>query len=222
MSNFTLTTPKPVGPLTAIDIPTNVLSMMACGLHRATFGQAYALMPELKELFDSAPIPEEHRSQYVVDVKIHMLMPNQWPCVPNWHCDNVRRDENGLLDYNSTIDSRRYPMFIWLSGNPVTEFLAKEIDMRFVPKSHGQVAGYIDSIRGEMEYHESQSLFQSLEAQRWYEFDTATPHRGTMSRSNQWRIFCRLVPNILLEGRPSRNPLRRHAQVYLDSARFSW
>lgn len=41
-------------------------------------------MPDLKPLFDSCPIKDG-----VIDVKIHMLMPNQYPCIPNWHYDLV-------------------------------------------------------------------------------------------------------------------------------------
>lgn len=75
-------------------------------------------MPELKDTFDSAPIfPYE---DYIVDVKIHMLMPNQYPCIPNWHYDNVPRDENFKQRFDLIDESKT--MFLWVSSEPLTEF----------------------------------------------------------------------------------------------------
>ena len=48
-----------------------------------------------------------------------MLMPNQYPCIPNWHYDNVPR-VNGVQDFSKV--KLYYPMYLWLSGPPFTEF----------------------------------------------------------------------------------------------------
>lgn len=88
------------------------------GLYHCPLGQAYKLMPELTEILDEAPI--EAHEYYVVDVKIHMLMPGQWPCIPNWHHDNVPRNEKGEKDYTKVDLSKK--MLLWVSGEPLTEF----------------------------------------------------------------------------------------------------
>jgi len=63
---------------------------------------------------------EKEKSEYVVDVKIHMLMPKQFPCIPNWHRDFVPR----------TMDLKTIPkniskdkMYMWTSGEPKTEYI---------------------------------------------------------------------------------------------------
>ena len=97
-------------------IPEKQLSTLGCGLFHCPLDKAYDLMPQLSKVFDSAPKVEEP----IVDVKIHMLMPNQWPCIPNWHCDFVPRDK----DKNRLLDKRdaSQKMYLLLSGPPFTEF----------------------------------------------------------------------------------------------------
>lgn len=77
-------------------------------------------MPEIVGfLVDSPFLMDIH--QYRFDVKVHMLMPEQWPCIPNWHCDFVPRDEQGSLKYD-LIPDNPLPMYLWLSGPPLTVF----------------------------------------------------------------------------------------------------
>jgi len=92
-------------------------SKQHCGVHQASVDQLIELMPDLKPLLvETFPdIP----SDYVWDVKVHMLMPSQFPCIPNWHYDNVPR-VNNKQDFDLvTPDS---PMYLWLSDEPLTEF----------------------------------------------------------------------------------------------------
>lgn len=88
-----------------------------CGVHQAEFVQLLVLMPDLTELL--ATFPDDPRD-FTWDVKVHMLMPGQYPCVPNWHFDNIPRGEDGKQDYNKVQLDK--PMYLWLSGAPFTEF----------------------------------------------------------------------------------------------------
>lgn len=37
---------------------------------------------------------------YIIDTRVHMLMPGFWPCIPGWHHDDVPRErEDGQPDY---------------------------------------------------------------------------------------------------------------------------
>lgn len=92
--------------------------MNHCGLFHTPFKEAYSLMPDLKNIFDSAPVIKNE--SYVVDVKIHMLMPNQWPCIPNWHYDHIPRDEE--LNQRFDLVEADKVMFMWVSGEPLPEF----------------------------------------------------------------------------------------------------
>lgn len=95
------------------------------GIMLCSFDKTKELMPEVSPILDDLinsglelPIDE-----YLVDVKIHMLMPNQWPCIPNWHHDFMPRDDDG-----KRLPSKASPkkMYAWISGTPLTEF--KDID----------------------------------------------------------------------------------------------
>lgn len=199
---------------TEIEIPKNINSL-PCGLFRANLIAAPDLMPELISLFDSAPIPEKEKHEWEIDVKIHMLMPNQYPCIPNWHCDNVMR-RGGKTDYAETYHNRglaNQKMLIWLSGTPCTEFLEKDLEIDFVPQSHEDIA----TIMNRKEVAKS-----FLAPQTWYSFDRFSPHRGTAGKDHCWRIFARLTHKSCLPERPKTSVIRKHSQVYLDASTFTW
>lgn len=91
------------------------------GLMLCTYEQAYSLMPEISEIINSIkPHLELTPDDYLIDVKVHMLMPGEWPCIPNWHCDFIPRDEN-KNKLPKLISGEK--MYLWVSGEPKTEFL---------------------------------------------------------------------------------------------------
>lgn len=59
-----------------------------------------------------------------MDVKVHMLMPNQYPCIPNWHFDNIPR-VNNVQDFGKV--KLDLPMYLWVSNTPLTQFRNKDI-----------------------------------------------------------------------------------------------
>ena len=88
-----------------------------CGVHRASWVQLLNSMPEVAHLI-AADFPELVRD-FTWDVKVHMLMPNQFPCIPNWHFDNIPR-VNNAQDWDQV--KTHLPMYLWISGEPLTEF----------------------------------------------------------------------------------------------------
>lgn len=91
-------------------------SKQICGVHRASFKELVKVMPELECIKESFP---EDINDFTWDVKVHMLMPNQFPCIPNWHFDNVPR-VNNKQDFDK-VDAN-LPMYLWISNEPLTEF----------------------------------------------------------------------------------------------------
>lgn len=89
-----------------------------CGLHQATIED---MRIHMKDLWKSTILEEfpEDFSDFIWDVKVHMLMPNQYPCIPNWHFDNVPR-VNNKQDFDKVKPDS--PMYLWISGEPLTEF----------------------------------------------------------------------------------------------------
>jgi hypothetical protein len=91
-------------------------SKQHCGVHQAPWEQVVKLMPDLGCLINDFPDDESH---FTFDVKVHMLMPGQYPCIPNWHVDFVPR-ENGVQQFHKV--TPQYPMYLWVSGGPLTQF----------------------------------------------------------------------------------------------------
>jgi hypothetical protein len=92
-------------------------SKQHCGVHQAPYLAAEALMPDLKEVFETFP---ENRQDFTWDIKVHMLMPRQYPCIPGWHVDNVPRASDGRQEFDKVrLD---LPMWMWVSGGPLTQF----------------------------------------------------------------------------------------------------
>lgn len=87
-----------------------------CGVHQAEFYEMNEAMPDLLPLLKTFP---DELIDYIWDVKVHMLMPGQYPCIPNWHYDNIPR-VNNVQDFN--LINTDAPMWLWVSGAPLTEF----------------------------------------------------------------------------------------------------
>lgn len=96
-------------------------SQSHCGLMHCTIDESYALMPEIRPMIQSVvPHLQFVPTNYLVDCKVHMLMPGEYPCIPNWHCDFVPRDEDKRVLRDKIRDNQL--MYLWVSGAPYTEF----------------------------------------------------------------------------------------------------
>ena len=153
-----------------------------CGIYQGSINDIADLMPDLIPLMATFP---DNCYDYVFDVKVHMLMPNQYPCSPNWHCDHVPRVDGKKRPDLCQLDRL---MYLWLSGPPFTEF--REVGL--VP------------------------------AATWFPFTQGDEHRGTMATEHCWRGFIRATHKDIMTVQPGRSVLRRHSQVYLDAASFTW
>ena len=88
-----------------------------CGVHRASWNSLnYCMQDVANMILETFP---ELVLDFTWDVKVHMLMPNQFPCIPNWHFDNIPR-VNNAQDWGQVRTD--LPMYLWISGEPLTEF----------------------------------------------------------------------------------------------------
>ncbi|AUG88457.1 hypothetical protein PQC39_gp093 [Vibrio phage Vp_R1] len=165
-----------------------------CGVMLCTLSQTLEFMPELEQVLEElTPELEMGWDDYLIDVKVHMLMPNQFPCIPNWHFDFRPRDENGELDKSFDVNGELPKMYMWLSGSPLTLYKSRD---------------------GE-EYEKP--------AKQWHSFTQADLHRGQMSEEHTWRCFIRVIPKKFVHGFTKNVGTRRiHTQVYCDSRTFHW
>lgn len=209
--SFLLTTPTLVKE-THIRFDPKVLEVGTCGLFRAPLHLAGALMPSMAELIASAPV--EKPEDYELDIKVHMLMPGQYPCIPNWHTDMVPRDDSGLRF--DLVEEGIEPMLLWISDGPETEFLARSLVMPARPGSHQEIARFLRD-------HEA-LMTRPLQPNVWTAMGQNTPHRGTQAKRHGWRVFARITHHSIApqRARIAHSVIRRHAQVYLDAADFGW
>ena len=88
------------------------------GLMLCTLDQVEELMPEVLPILVHLK-PEDSWDNYLIDVKIHMLMPEQFPCIPNWHYDFLPRDSEGKrLNCQRGYSDKK--MYMWISAAPLT------------------------------------------------------------------------------------------------------
>ena len=87
-----------------------------CGVILAPVRQVMELMPDLIPLIQTFP---DDPMDFTWDVKVHMLMPRQYPCIPGWHRDFVPRVNGRLVDGGIFPEK---PMYVWISGPPITQF----------------------------------------------------------------------------------------------------
>jgi hypothetical protein len=93
-----------------------------CGVHQATIQEFAKHMPEVASMVvETFP---EYADDFIWDVKVHMLMPGQYPCIPNWHYDNIPRVNN---EQDFSLIRPDLPMYLWISGGPLTEFRDREL-----------------------------------------------------------------------------------------------
>ncbi len=86
------------------------------GVRAASYQWVWDSMPDLQEILKTFP---DDSYSFSWDVKVHMLMPRQYPCVPHWHTDNVPRI-GGVQQFD--LCDLTKPMYMWVSGAPLPQF----------------------------------------------------------------------------------------------------
>lgn len=105
------------GPGNRAMLSQDYIKTLDCGYRRGTYEEIIKYYPSLEGVLYE--FPQDH-ADYYFDVKVHMLMPGQYPCIPNWHRDFVPRVD-GQPDLTQ-IDTSM-PFYLWLSNGPYTEFI---------------------------------------------------------------------------------------------------
>lgn len=160
-----------------------------CGVIEATPEQLRELMPDVFPLLATFP---ENPADFHWDVRVSMLMPGQYPAIPNWHFDHIPRAGGSRTDprrdFKAVEHTKHLPMYMWLSGGPFTEFKDK----------------------------------RPVAAEQWVRFTQLDSHRAVAATEHCWRGFVRAVHHGIHQRHPEIPVLRRHSQVYLDASQFNW
>jgi CubicO group peptidase (beta-lactamase class C family) len=118
-------------------------------------------------------------------------------------------------------------MLLWISDGPATEFLARPLEMKETPKSHRDIAQFIQHghqwlCRVGWVDQGPAPMTRFIQPNTWNAMWQDTPHRGVKATAHGWRVFARVTHKSLAPRRPVTSVIRRHAQVYLDAAEFGW
>jgi hypothetical protein len=171
-----------------------------CGVILCPYESLAELMPSVVPIIDDLVATgelEKSISEYLIDVKVHMLMPNQYSCIPDWHCDFVPR--NNVTKEKEPWRITGEKMYLWVSGEPRTEF-------REPPKIVHGLSGTPWVEFTQNDWHRG----VVAKERTWRCFIRLTP---------KCLIEGRPTGNY---DDSHRGALRRHSQVYLDSKSFEW
>lgn len=141
-----------------------------------------------------------------IDTRVHMLKPGWYPCIPGWHGDFIKRDDNGDLVYRDGID-QRVRHFALCSHSPTTKFLRdRQIEMK--KGGWGHVSRTIED-RGDLEPY-------NIPAGELVEFNSRELHKGTKCEEAGWRYFFRatLFPPEDERRGETMDKIRWQTQVY--------
>lgn len=170
-----------------------------CGLILCDFEKSKEMMPEIipivNDLVESGKM-QFHINDYLIDVKVHMLMANQFPCIPDWHCDFVPRNNETKIKEPERITGEK--MYLWVSGEPKTEF---KVTPNIIKCENTEWVEFTQN-----DYHRGVKATKRT----WRCFIRLTPKVLIEGRPTSNKDFSH------------RGSLRRHSQVYLDANSFEW
>lgn len=151
----------------------------------------------------------------VIDTRVNMLMREQYPSIPGWHCDDVPR-VNGQPDMSLIDRNVQHFMVLLSTGNSDngvsgTEFItlprAYDIDSEQVWHSLDVAANNDES-----------KTTRKVQVGEVVMFDQSSIHRATPATENGWRMFFRLS----VTHRAPWNEIRNQVQIYCDMSKSGW
>ena len=170
------------------------------------------LTNEILDRIEKKGLPKLKKDHtWIVDTRVHMLMPGFWPAIPGWHCDAIQRDKiTGQPDLmNSPMDCNHYTCLMESEPNvSPTQFFPLAIDIDVdetaVWKS---VSLAVNRFRDENPGKMYESKAGTLIA-----FTGRCLHTASEAKTFGWRFFFRLSE---MKTTP-RNEIRTQTQVYAD------
>lgn len=174
--------------------------------------------PITKAFLDSLYPEFLNHPDFILDTRVHMLMPGWFPYIPGYHHDDVpRNNTNGQPNYDNPEYRSLHAMALINGDVCPTEFALGHCDMAKVPD---------DGIIYKEWHKDVEKLLEDNLLEKWYAptnqvvyFDCETFHQGTRARKNGWRWFGRAS---IQTNRKPVNEIRRQVQVYLENPMEGW
>lgn len=143
-----------------------------------------------------------------IDVKVHMLKPGWFPCIPGWHLDDFWRPTGGQPVLNELDEHGSQHTMVVFGDSSLTEFLHGPVTLEAPPAGFtGNVYGWYNEII------EAKKLPRfSVEEGVVHSFTHNDFHRGVAATKSGWRAFIRLTES---DHREPKNEIRSQANVYI-------
>lgn len=196
-----------------------------CNLHSAirlggpiTRAFLYALMAETDNPFEIIKYKDwQITDEWVIDSRVHMLMPGWYPCIPGFHHDDVPRERaDGQPEYDNPSYRSKHVMGM-VGGCSYTQFAIGEANFPRIPENEVCYKVWHPIVEKYLEHGKLESVM--AENGKLIFFDDRTWHQGTKSVENGWRFFIRVSTKT---KRVPTNELRHQVQVYLENPMEGW
>lgn len=163
-----------------------------------------------KFLKDFKPLRFEHIS---IDVKVHMLQPGWFPCIPGWHLDDFWRPNGGQPDLNTLHEHPSvHTMVVW-GDAALPEFLEGPVELpqasELVTPGQNLYAAYNLAIEA------AKLPRKAVQPGVKYKFTHLDFHRGVAATKPGWRCFVRITES---DHREPKNEIRSQSQVYIPTS----
>jgi hypothetical protein len=174
---------------------------------------------------NGGPITKEFLSKlpdkdFIIDSRVHMLMPGFYPCIPGWHLDDVPRTrEDGQPEHDHPAYKSENIMTI-IGDASITEFVRGELELEDIGFKEGSVYGKWNAdINKQLSQANCRISVKKAPELALIHFPFGAFHRGTPATKNGWRFFIRANFNT---ARKPVNEMRRQVNVYLPVPEQGW
>lgn len=152
--------------------------------------------------------------EILIDSRVHMLMPNWYPCIPGYHHDLIPRSRSdGQPNYHNPEYYSNHCLMLVNGDIAPTEFAIGEIELPEVPLGETIYKVWHPLVE------QSNLKKVTCPSNQLVFFDWQTFHTGTKAVKNGWRFFIRA--SICHTEKP-KNEIRRQVQVYLENPMEGW
>ena len=175
--------------------------------------------PITRQFLNQLPV-DRGVKKYIIDSRVHMLMPGWYPCIPGWHLDDVPRTRpDGQPDHQHPAYKADNIMAI-IGDASITEFVHGELKLEDVGMREGAVYGKWNAeINRRLASKDCDIHIHQVPEGMMVHFGYGAFHRGVPATKNGWRFFIRANYNT---ARTVKNEIRAQTQVYLPVPEAGW
>jgi hypothetical protein len=167
----------------------------------------------IRRFIDSA-LSKTPKDDWIIDVKVAMLMKGWYPCIPGWHHDDIPRSTpNGQPNYDNP-EYKAEHIFCVIGDCSMTEFFKGIITLPKV--ENNTVYGVWNHLINKNIIEAD--IFKCKNGELYY-FTDSDFHRGVPATKSGWRVFIRASRST---NRIFHNEIRNQVQIYLPAHEAGW